>query len=313
MISIEDFAGYPEDGKVRLVEKISDTAGFYVCDNDPIYATEVKGSGVGRKEAETACLKLLLGAKLRPINDEGEELEDDGERYFDIIRLINWTNNRECTAFLELCEMHANEETSLSFEDFFYSLNELFQPNKEQSKLNAYGLYCELALIDQMSEKMQRNIDFTDYWQLDGSSSKYDFTFPEGNIEVKSASRDVEVMIKQDQLFNKDDNYLVTVCVERNPSGETLIDLIERLLHRNSCFTTLRSKLELNRRVLQVNEKDLRKRMKVCFIRSFEAKFINPFNDLPDRVTQLSYRLNLVDVEYESEIELVDKLLMQRD
>lgn len=313
MISIENFTGYPDDGKVRLVEKLSDTSGFYVCDNDPVYATEAEGENEHKREAETACLKLMLGAKLRPVNDEGDELENDGERRFDIIRLINWTSNRECTAFIELCEMHANEETSLSFEDFFYSLNELFQPNKEQSNLNAYGLYCELALIDQLSNKMQRNIDFTDYWQLDGSNSKYDFTFPKGNIEVKSANKDVEVMIKQDQLFNKDNNYLVAVCVEKNPSGETLIDLIDRLLHRSCCFTTLRSRMELTRRVLQVDEKDLGKRMKVCFIRSYEAKFVNPFTELSDRVTQLSYRLNLVDVEYENEIELVDKLLMSFD
>lgn len=311
MIGIEDFTGYPDDGKVRLVKRLNGKAGFYVCDNDPIYAIEIHDDNSRRKEVETACLRLLLGAKLRPVDDDGDEIEEGVERSFDIIRLVNWTNNRECTAFIELCEMHSSKDTSLSFEDFFYSLNELFQPNKEQSKLNAYGLYCELALIDQLSEKFQRNIDFTDYWQLDGSSSKYDFTFPEGNIEVKSANKDLEVPIKHDQLFNKDKNYLTAICIERNPSGETLIDLINRLLHREGCFTTLRSRLELNRRVLQVNEKDLSKRIRVRFIRSFEAKPINPFNKLSDRVKQLSYRLNLADMDYENEVELVAQLLSE--
>lgn len=311
MISIDGFTGYPDDGRVRLVKKLSDVAGFYVCDNDPIYAIEVQDIGGPRKEAETACLKLLLEAKLRPVDDIGRVTSEDDERRFDIIRLINWRDPRECTAFIELCEMHAHKESSLSLEDFFYSLNELFQPNKEQSKLNAYGLYCELALIDQLSEKSQDNIDFTDYWQLDGSSSKYDFVFPDGNIEVKSADKDLEVLIKHDQIFNLDKNYLAAVCIERNPSGETLTELIDRLLHRDSCFTTLRSRLELNRRVFQVNEKDLNKRMRVRFIRGFKAKSINPFNVLSDRVSQLSYRLNLADMGYESEIDLVNRILLR--
>lgn len=309
MISIDDFKGYPDDGKVRLVKKLSDVAGFYVCDNDPIYAIKIQDAGERRKEIETTCLRLLLGAKLRPVDVAGKVIIEDNEQRFDIIQLINWEKNRECTAFIELCEMHAHEGTSLSFEDFFYSLNELFQPNKEQSKLNAYGLYCELALIDQLSMKSQHNIDLTDYWQLDGLSSKYDFVFPNGNIEVKSADKDFEVLIKHDQLFNLDKNYLVAVCVERNPSGETLTELIGRLLHRESCFTTLRSRLELNRRVLQVNVKDLNKRMRVQFIRSFEAKSINPFNMLSDRVTQLSYRFSLADTDYENEAELINHLL----
>ena len=53
------------------------------------------------------------------------------------------------------------------------------------------------------------------------------------------------------------------------------------------------------------------KRIHVRFIRSFEAKPINPFNELSDRVRQLSYRLNLTDMEYENEVELVARLLSE--
>lgn len=311
MIDLKDFKYYPNDGKVRLVKRLSDMAGFYVCDSNPIYASIVSTKGGRNRAAETAYLRLQLNAKLRPVRGPGETAELDKELLFDIIQLANWTSEREFTAFLELCEMHASKETSLSFEDFFYSLTELFQPNKEQSKLNAYGLYCELAFIDHMSKTNPCDIDLTDYWQLDGSGSKYDFVFPKGNFEVKSSNSGPEVMVKHNQLFNDDNNYLTAVYVESNPSGESLIDLVNRLLSEDGCFTTLRSRIELNRRILEIEENHLGKRMVVRFIRNYKAKRINQFSELSDRVTQLTYRLNLVGIDFENEIDLAKSLLSE--
>lgn len=44
--------------------------------------------------------------------------------------------------------MHAKGSAALSFEEFFYSLNDLFRPRRRQRFINAMGLYGELALID---------------------------------------------------------------------------------------------------------------------------------------------------------------------
>lgn len=309
MIRANDFEGYPRDGRVRLVERLSDVGGFYVCDGDPIYAAVLDGAGERQQEVETSCLRLLVGAKLRPVNELGETEELGEERGFDIIRLVSWASDREFSAFIELCRMHASEGASLSFEVFFYSLSELFRPNREQSVLNAYGLYGELAYIDLLSETRAGLEDPTDYWQLDGPTSKYDFVFPKGNVEIKSSSRELEVTIKHDQLFGSDRNYLVVVGVEKDPSGETLQDLADRLTGRVKCFSTLRSRVELSRRLLQVEERDLKKRMSVCFVEGFKAQSINPFPSFSDRVSRLSYKLNLADLPWLDENELISKLI----
>lgn len=311
MIGIDDFAGYPDDGKVRLVEKVSDVAGFYVCDSDPIYATPSARNNIGCKETETSFLKLWIGAKLQPISPDGACLVDE-VRDFDIIRLVNWRSieerNRFFESFIELCKMHASQEPDLTFEDFFYSLTELFQPNKEQSKLNAYGLFSELAFIDEISSTMP-NLDITENWQFDGPNSKYDFVFPLGNVEVKSSTREYEVIIKHDQLFNEDDNSLVAVSIEKNSSGENLIDLVERLAKKNNCFQSLRSRIELHRRMLQIDIRDLKKRFQVASIRCFLGRDINFFEDFSDRVTDLNYRLDLTDMEYLPSSILIAKLI----
>lgn len=309
MIGISDFKGYPNDGRVRLIKTLGDYAGFYVCDGDPIYARVVdRNNGCGR-ESETACLRLSLGAKLRPINDCDLNEQNADEALFDLIRLTNWNSEREFAAYIELCEMHAHSNTLLTFEEFFYSLEEIFHPNREQSKLNACGLYCELAFMEAASLSVSGDIDPSLFWQRDGSTSKYDFTFPNGNIEVKSSSKDHGVLIKHDQLFNSDKNYLAAVCIERNPGGETLIDLADRLMASECFFQTLESRTELNRRLLQIEPRDLGKRMKIRFIEVFEEAHINPFDVVTDRVTQLTYRLDLSGMQHADLREVVQGML----
>ena len=147
------------------------------------------------------------------------------------------------------------------------------------------------------------------YWQTDGNTSKYDFAFLKGNAEVKSCTKNHEVMIKHEQVFNDDNNYIVVVALERNPSGETLVSLINKLLDRVNCFTTLHSRLELNKRMLQIHEKDLNKRYRVCSVRCYSSDAINMFRMIPDRVSELTYRLDLTDMQYIEPIQLINRIV----
>lgn len=311
MINIHEFSGFPCDGKVRLIKKLNESSGFYVCDGDPIYATTDLNVHTKSKERDTSFLKLILGAKLKPI--QLGEVEGPCEAQdFDLVRLINWqeadNETRIVETFLDLCEIHAIQQTDVSFEDFFYSLAELFQPYKEESTLNAYGLYCELAFMDLVAKRTDVP-DITKFWQLDGNTSKYDFVFPKGNLEIKSCTKECKVLVKHDQLFNGDDNYLVAITVERNSSGESLISLMNRLIERTNCFTTLRARVELERRVLQINNKDLNRHYHVNQIRCFPVGEINMFKILPDRVSSVTYKLDLADIDYEEPNALISKLV----
>ncbi|MBS5328005.1 MAG: hypothetical protein KHX99_02275, partial [Atopobium sp.] len=117
--------------------------------------------------------------------------------------------------------------------------------------------------------------------------------------------------IKHNQLFNEDTNYLACVRIERIPQGETLEQLASRLAEDKSCFTSLKSQIELNRQLLRVNEKSLGMAYNVRDIRCYFVKDINFFKKLPDRVQNLKYQLDLTDIAWISLNETLDKILLQ--
>ena len=305
MISNMDFDGYPCDGRVYLVRVLSARGGFYVCNGEPIYAEKVGESAQSNSAVETECLQLRLGIRLRVA--EGDHFFDI--QRFDMIRLTSFQNDKELAAFIDLCAMHAKGSTALSFEEFFYSLNGLFRPLRGQRFINAMGLYGELALIDAV-RKTGIDLDFTRYWQLAGEESKYDFALEASNIEVKAAStHKLNVHIKHAQLFSEDANYLAVVLLERVPNGETLRQLAARLTKYENCFTDFRSQAELAKQLLRVDEKGLETAYLVRDIRCYPAKNIDFFKDISDRIHDLSYRLDLADLAWESLHETLSKVL----
>lgn len=301
------FDGYPRDGRVYHVCSLSARGGFYVCDGEPIYATKVGESSRSGSAVETECLQLRLGINLRVA--EGSHVSET--QRFDMIRLISFQNDKELTAFIDLCTMHAEGSTALSFEEFFYSLSDLFRPLRGQRFINAMGLYGELALID-AAHKSGINVDITSYWQLAGEESKYDFAFESCNIEVKAASaQKLSVQIKHAQLFNEDANHLAVVLLEKVPHGESLEQLAARLSRYEDCFTDFRSQSELTKQLLRVDKKGLETAYLVREIRCYPSKSIDFFKRTPDRISDLNYRLDLADLDWSSLDETLGKALAQ--
>ncbi len=291
-----DFSGYPCDGRVYLVSELNNADGFYVCDDEPIYASKVGNEGRSKAAVETECLQLHLGVMLKLAEADSQP----GSQRFNMIRLSNFRSQKELTAFVDLCSMHAGGSTALTFEEFFYSLNSLFKPLRTQSSLNAMGLYGELALID-AARKLGLGDVVSRSWQLAGDNSKYDFAFCAGNIEVKTtSSQRKKVLIKHDQLFNDDLNRLAVVVLEKTPNGETLEGLANRLHGYDDCFTDFRSQAVLAGQLLRVDEKSLRVRYLVREIRCYTTEEINCFETIPDRIFDLNYRLDLADLRWTS-------------
>ena len=294
MIDMPIFTEHPYDGRVYLVCEINDSDGFYVCDGEPIYASKVNGVSDSVPAVETECLQLRLGVKLKVVGDGRYE----DVQQFDMIRLTRYQNEKELAAFVDLCGMHASGTTTLTFEEFFYSLNNLFRPLGTQSTLNSMGLYGELSLID-ASRKLGLGTVVSSGWQLAGLSSKYDFAFCAGNIEVKTTSaQKMKVLIKHEQLFNDDMNHLAVVLLEKAPNGETLEQLAGRLFGCADCFTDFHSQAELTGQLLRVDEKGLRTPYLVRGIRCYSTEDIDFFGDVSDRVFDLNYRLDLADLKW---------------
>ena len=286
------FDKYPHDGRGYSVQSLGESSGFYVCNGDPIYAMQTSKRVAYKSPVETECLRLLLGAKLKIVGPS-----PDGNVYiFDLIRLTDFQGEKELTAFIELCSLHASSESNLSFEDFFYSLNDMFQPVRKQHFLNAMGLYGELAVIDAARQRL--DCDLSRAWQLGGVESKYDFAFSDGNLEVKTTtSQNTSVSIKHAQLFNGDRNYLVAVLLDKVPKGETLKQLADKLINSDDCFNDLRSQTALTMQLLRVDSTCLGYAYAIRDIRCYPAESVDPFGPIDERVSDLSYRLELANLD----------------
>ena len=202
-------------------------------------------------------------------------------------------NNLE--SFIKLCISHTELMEAKSFVKFFFSLSELFQVPKSQEYKNLVGFFGELSFLRFLGNTT--SIDLSDCWHKGGSKDKYDITLETKNVEIKTiASIDEEVTIKHSQLFNADQNYLVVVHVEESSAGETLNQLIYSMQNNPILYNNYNFVLNVEREKKRVSPVDAdNKHFIVKSIVIYDANEINPFEEIPENVSQLTYKLNLID------------------
>jgi hypothetical protein len=111
---------------------------------------------------------------------------------------------------------------SSKFVEFFDSLIDIFQIPNDQSFKNVVGLYGELSIIKNIYDTYK--VDISPFWHLNGSSSKYDFSLKNFNLEIKTtSSKNKMIDIKHYQIFNNENNILGTVKIS---TGLYLIPVI---------------------------------------------------------------------------------------
>lgn len=286
MGAIDEIDEYPRDGRFYLLEEITDRAGFFVVDGLPVYGV-LAGKRKQTAPVRTALLELNTGIDLLPIR-KGEEAT---VQTFDLIRMTIIPDQREADAFFTLCRDHAKGGSDLTLREFFFAASKLFRQKSAQGRRNAIGLFGELTVIDLGSK---HGIDLSENWQKVGAKSKYDFSLDEFNIEVKTTTRhEMIALIKHAQLFNEDKNILCFCRIEKSPVGTTLNELAQRLKDSNLCFTTLESRLALAGELLIIEDKDLETPYKLVGITFYDCEDINPFLEVSDRVSALSYEYDL--------------------
>ena len=178
---------------------------------------------------------------------------------------------------------------------FFDSLVALFQLPKEQHYKNLIGLMGELLFIEYVYQN--HGIDLSTYWHTDGPSSKLDFVCPCANFEVKTtASEALSFTIKHDQLFtDANKNHLIAVEVEESNSGRTLAELIAELLEAPDYCNSLRFAVNIEQEKRRISATELNnKRFVLKKIYAYRANDINPFENIPDCVEGMSYKLDLL-------------------
>lgn len=282
----------PKDGTIYLLKKISNSAGFFAANGHLLYLVR-NFENIPHKCLTTDYLLLNTDIEIQPFKNN-QTFTSGKYNVLDFLPIEDGYDDNKLESFLNLCTSHAEFMEGKSFINFFFSLSELFKGPKDQQYKNLIGLYGELSFIKYLCETT--SLDLSDRWHCSGSFDKYEIALETKNIEIKTtAAIDEEVTIKHMQLFNSDQNYLVVICVEENNSGKTLNQLISSMrkdpVHYNSYNFALNVERE-KKRVSPVDAES--KKFSVKSIEIYDAREINPFSEIPESVTNLTYKLDLV-------------------
>lgn len=281
IISIKDLEEKPHDDRIYLIDKPNDDCYFFVWNGKLIFA--VKAEPKKFIKYSTSLLEFNQSVQLAGV-DDGEPLQCD----FIIMKTI--PSQQAMDTFVRLCKTYSNNNGE-ELERFFNTLVTLFNKNKEE-RSHVIGLFGELSVAKYFLENYSYNCEA--FWQRDGNKSKYDFTLPNVNVEVKSSSGSpFSTNIKHDQIFNNDDVILATCSLENNTAGHTILELIEELKNDFNAFGELRTTLLLEERLLRIPLDEQNIHFSTKEIKFFNTSVINPFPCKPERISNLTYNLDI--------------------
>lgn len=158
---------------------------------------------------------------------------------FDEKKLSIITLNRNASKYIEIFMLLFNAfKDSLKCNDLsvlFYDLLELFSRQKSYSEIELQGLYGELFFI--YVYKIKKNVDLTHYYQRE-NYRKFDFSISgKEKIDVKttlSKNRTHHFLLEQLNTFRYN-IYIVSIMLEKDDKGLSLLDLIEFCLKNFDC------------------------------------------------------------------------------
>ena len=299
---ISNFQKMPIDDKLYLVASISKTSGFFAHEGKLVFllqnVDELKFESI-----ETEYLSLRTNVHIHSVENCNTYSDD----YYNLIIFKGTPKDDNIFSFIKLCLVYSNSIKELTFREFFYSLISLFQLPKEQSFKNALGLYGELKFIQSIWTAFK--IDISKYWHKSGSYSKYDFSNTNCNVEIKSVlSEEMIVQIKHSQIFDEP-CYLCVVNCEKNENGESIQDLLEWFYQEDEAFKNVNFAIALQRELKRISTDDIISvRFSLLKLSVYSSLKIRPFDIVPDRLSNLCYDYDLVDIKPINQEELHELL-----
>lgn len=270
------------DDRIFLLEKVSEQCGFFEFNNRLCFV--VKTSESKNDSVSTNYVEFVPNMEINSVtNDPSFE-----KGVYDFLILKEQDDDEIITSFIQLCELYGRNPT-ISFNDFISSIIDLFQLPRKQSYLDSIGLLGELILIYKFFEM---RIDVSSYWHLSGPFSKYDFSLPNFNIEVKSSITDsASFKIKHAQLFNNENNIVALMSLRKtDSSGFSLEQLIHFFKNTKPFSQNLRFLIALEKELQKQIEPDMFKnRFDLFGIFFFDSKKIPTISGIPFNISEISY------------------------
>lgn len=291
---IEKIRTIPKDGTLYLLEKLPCETGLFASNGNVLYLVP-NTEECASLSIKTEFLRVETNIFVSAFNPSVSSFENGHYNYVEL--QLPALNDLEAnlSAFLRLCLAHATYTRGEEFMSFFDSLVSLFQLPREQQYKNLVGLMGELLLIEYAYQNFR--VDLSLYWHTGGPTSRLDFVCPNANFEVKTTTTDsLSFTIKHNQFFvNSEKNYLVAVSIEENNSGRTLEELITSLSVNPNVCNTLSFSINIEKEKRRVSPIEINSRRFVFKkIGVYYSNDIDPFQHVPDCISDLSYQINLL-------------------
>lgn len=272
------------DSQLLLLEGINETSGFFYNNSKILYI--VKNKGAEHDKINTEYLTLITDVYINTIENNPTFCPGN----YDLLVFNGEIEGIHFDSFLELCITYSYSIRDISFSDFFDSILNLFEQVKETSYRNVVGSFGELSLMKFIFEKF--HLDIAEYWHNNvGSTDKYDFSFKEFNVEVKTTSKEGKrFLLKHSQIFNGKKNYICVININQDNSGLSLSDLFD-FFRANSPFKEdfdFMIKLEKERhRVSKVDFKN--QKFSLTDLNVYLNEEIVKIEDIPQCIDSISY------------------------
>lgn len=276
-----------ENDKLYLLYKPSPEFGFFY-QNGIVYFACKSTSFSPNDSVETAYLDMNLSVYIT--NDNDNESFETG--YYDMLAFKDKFDGLEFDAFYNICTSYSQRSTNLEFSDFFNSLVELFKKNKNENQQNLIGLIGELMFIKYLNDDC--GINTSENWHLSGSNSKFDFSFPKFNIEVKtSTNSNMTFLLKHNQIFNNQKNYICVVSIIETGEGESIETLVNYFSNNEPFKNNVKFQIAIQKELFKVTEKKNRKRKFVLeSIDVFDCNLLRTIDQIPGCISNIEYDYN---------------------
>jgi hypothetical protein len=273
------------ENSIYLLHPINDQSAFFFQKDKVVFGQHV-GYSTEKPQINTAFLSMYLCVSISGITNN--TTYPTGQ--YNLLTYNGSLEDENFSSFVDLCTIFA-ETSGVKFDDFFYSMIDIFQLPSTAKELNLIGFFGELSLIIELWEKYR--IDLSDIWHVEGSKSRYDFTSPNFNIEIKSTIRESSIFrIKHSQIFNRHNNYMVIIKL-KDGFGQSLGDLIEYCKQEQPFCKNLNFQIKLQEERLKVDPIKLKsKKYTISRISVFKKNQLITINEIPDCITEISYDYN---------------------
>lgn len=281
-----------ENDKLYLIDKPSDEFGFFY-QNGVVYFAKESSPSIANHSVDTSYLDMNLGVYITSVDDNSSFKTGN----YDMLAFKSDLDSIEFDVFYNICKAYVEDSSDYDFAEFFSSLVELFNKSKDGSKLNLIGLFGELLLIRKLYEEYEINV--SNNWHLVGTKSKFDFSFPEFNLEVKtSIKNEMTFLLKHDQIFNNQRNFIAVVSMFETGEGDNIDSLNEYFKNTYPFCNNVKFQIALHSELLKITDKRDKKR---CFVLDdmevFDCEKMNTIKEIPSCITNIKYDYNFGDLE----------------